>query len=307
MTTPSNPFQDALGRGARKIGALVYWRGLSGVQVPRAAFRRLFEDAGLGEAVGRDPKPEACLNQAAGDATRNQPRSEPAARVELKAKHTNAVYAVLMRRDIGARVQYLEEARIAIPRDSPRPAAVVQVEADAQPDEARDRVIAEVLSGYRQILDYALTLEVSRAIVNAMELVSSLPLRTGVYFVPATRMAQVRDLQQRLAAWGIRVTVWDVADSSENAAEARQDAREAFLSKVQAMTEECRTFVAESGEAASTTSINARVRRFKELDAQVALYSEILGDYRDEMVTAVTAAREEFLGWLGCGEADAAA
>lgn len=300
--TPENEFQSALAGGNRRIGALVYWRGLNGVQIERGEFRRLFEDAGVGEAVPKDPKAEKCLNIAASVASREQKRGEPVARVELKAKHTNAVYAVLMRRDIGARVQYLEEARISIPRDQPRPASVVHVEPDAPQDPARERVIANVVATYRQVLDYALTVEVSEAMVAAMEEVGSLSLRTGVYFVPESRMSIVRALKANLERHGVHLTTWEVAATSANVAEAKHDAREAFLDQVKGVADECRAFI-DSKETPNAKSVNARIKRFKDLDAKVALYSEILGDFQDEMQAAIDGARHAFMSDLGLDEA----
>lgn len=296
MTT--NVFRDALKSGSRRIGALVYWRGLSDVRIDRRDFRYAFESMGLGEAVGRDPKPEACLNQAASGARRGRDKDSAPVKVELVAKHTNAVYAVLMRRDDGARVRYLEEARVAVARDQPRPRPVVTMEPAALHDPEVGAVVDDIVAKYYDVLDNILTLECSEALVAAMGVLGGLPLRTGVYFVPEVKLGTVRGLQAWLEARGIRLTCWDIAASDENAAEARTDAREAFITKVKDLTAECRKF-AESREEVNARSVNARVRHFHALDSQVALYADILGDFRDEMVAAVGDARREFLASLG--------
>lgn len=303
--TPINEFQDALSGGNRKIGALVYWSGLNAVRIPRPEFRGGFEGCGLGDAVGRDPLPETCLNRAAATANRGQPRSDVAGKVELTAKHNFAVYAVLMRRDLGARVQYLEEARISLERDQPNPVLTVSDHPDAPVDRSREDLIANVRAAYADIMANATTLEVSEAMVAAMELVGSLSVRTGVYFVPEASMGRVRALQAWLATVGVRLTAWEIGATEANAAEARRDAREAFIDKVRATAEECRAFVASKDEP-NMKSINARIKRFKDLDSQVALYSEILGDFQDEMQAAIDSARDSFMAELGLAD-DAAA
>ena len=305
--------RDAMASGDRKLGALVYWRGLSNVRVARDVFRTGFTVAGFGAAVGRDPKAEACLNMAAGIASRSQSRTDVRARVQLKGKGTHAVYAVLMRRDVadttgGTRVRYLEEARISVDRGKPTPTPVITVVDDAPADETRDTVIADVVTHYTDILGNILTLEMSQALQEAMDVAGALPLRPGVYFVPAANLERVRALQAFLTLHtDVVLTTWDIAASSENAAEAKRDAREAFLDKVKTIGAEAREFAASAGNEVGQRSIEARVKRFAQLEGQIMLYADILGDYRDELNEALAAAQAEFRdAVLGKEIADAA-
>ncbi len=294
--------RDAMAAGDRQLGALVYWRGLSNVRVARDVFRTGFTVAGFGAAVGRDPKAEACLNQAAGIASRGQGRGVARARVELKAKGTHAVYAVLMRRDVpdatgGTRVRYLEEARIAVDRGQPSPTPTVTVATDAPADDARDQVIADVVTHYTDLLGNVLTQEMSQALQAAMDVAGALPLRPGVYFIPAASMERIRALQSFLTVHtDVVLTTWDIAATDVNASEAKRDAREAFLERVKTIGDEAREWVAglAADEDPSAKSVNARVKRFKELEGQIQLYADILGDYQDELRAALADAQTAF-------------
>lgn len=307
-----NGLKNELAKGTETLGALVYWRRLEGVRIRRADLRAGFEAIGLGKAVSKDPKPEACLNQACGLANRKSTIAEGTIKLELKSKGalgaagSRATYAVLARRDLpDGRRRYMEEATVSIERGvrSPPPALRTDLSPGVQQDDGRDAVIAEVSTQYQDLLAYALTMEVSEALIAAMTELGALPLRTGVYFVPETHLLQARALQAFIQGeTDIALTIWTIASGAENLAEAKRDAANAFAERFRTLREEVAAFVADlpKGEEPPTKSLNARVRHFRELDEQVGLYADILGDYQDELRAAIGAAKRELLGaYLG--------
>lgn len=306
--------QTALASGNDTLGALVYWRRLEGVRIRRPAFRAGFESIGLGKAVSKDPKPEACLNQAAAIASRKQGADGNAVRIEMKSKDTHASYAVLVRRDeADGRRRYIEEALCRIERGvrTPPPPLVTTIDQGAAAhDDVRDAVIKELGARYQELLDYAMTLELSDALIAALGLLEALPLRTGVYFVPASNLDRVRALKAFIESeTDVQLTVWTIARNDENAAEAQRDARNAFTDRFKALTAEVQAFVDElpKGEEPPTKSVNARVRHFRELEGQVGLYADILGDYCAELTAAIASAKTALLGsFLGAEDDDAA-
>ena len=286
--------------GDELLGSLVFWTGLSDVRIPRQAFRDEFTRMGLGAAIGRDPKAEACLSQAAGQATTKLKR-KGLAQVRLKDKGTHAVYAVLMRRDVTlpdqeTRVRYLEEARIVIDRGQPSPKPVIVTADDVAQDDDRDEVIDAVCVLYRDLLDNVHTEEVSEALMEAMVLLGGLTLRPGVYFVPAANAPQLQALRLFLESYtAINLSTWDISRTSANAEQSARDARATFLDKIHELGEECRAFVAEKGEEeASAKSINTRIRRFTDLEGQVELFADILGDHAANLRATLEATREAF-------------
>lgn len=304
-----------LANGTKPLGALVYWSGISNVRIPRSTFRTEFERMGLGHAVGKDPKAEACLNMAAAVASRRQGK-DARARVQLKEKNTHAVYAVLMRRDLApqvgddgqeVRVRYLEEARVMIDRGHPSPTPQVVTASDVDQDDARDALIADMVGEYQDILDNIRTQECSEALMQAIQLLGGLSLRTGVYFVPAAHLQQLGELRQFMADHaGVEIASWSIAASDANLAQSRRDARAAFLDKVGTLVQECKAFADAKADDLSARSINARVRRFQELEGQAMLYADILGDQVDELRKVITDAREAFRDSV-LGSEDAAA
>jgi len=300
--TSTEDLQNHLSAGgnAAPLGALVYWRRLEGVRIARTHFRAGFEAIGLGDAVSKDPKPEACLNQAAAIASRRS--GEQSVRIEMKAKDTHARYAVLARRDHADGLRrYIEEATCSVERGvrQPPPPLVVQLAPGAQPDDQRDAAIADLERRYNDLLNYAMTMELSEALISALSLLGALPLRTGVYFVPAQNLDRVRALKGFIEAeTDVQLTIWTIASSDENAAEAKRDAATAFTERFQNLQAEVAAFVAElpAGEEPPVKSVNARVRHFKELEGQVQLYAEILGDYQAELTAQIASAKQALLG-----------
>lgn len=291
-----------LANGTKPLGALVYWSGIHDVRIPRSTFRSEFERMGLGAAVGKDPKAEACLNMAAAVASRRQGKDKQAAKIQLKEKNSHAVYAVLMRRDVvdptpggETRVRYLEEARVMVDRGQPSPSPVVITATDVDQDDDRDSVIADMVAEYQDILDNIRTQECSEALMQAMSLVCGLSLRPGVYFVPAAKLPQVTELRTFLADYAnIELSVWSIAASDANVVQSRRDARAAFLDKVQKLVTECQEFASSKGDELTARSINARVKRFHDLEGQAALYGDILGDQVEQLRTVIADARTAF-------------
>jgi hypothetical protein len=299
--TTLTDLQSHLASGTRTLGALVYWSGISDVRIPRTTFRTEFERMGLGKAVGRDPRAEACLNMAAAVASRRQGKDVQPAKVQLKEKGTHAVYAVLMRRDVAvpgeptARVRYLEEARVAVDRGQPSPFPIVITASDVDQDDARDALIADMISEYQDILANIRTQECSEALMLAMGLVGGLSLRPGVYFVPAARLATVLELKEFMYTHAnVELSTWAITANDANVAQSRRDARSAFLDKIRVLVDECKAFADSKGDELTTKSINARVARFHTLDGQAQLYADILGDQVEQLRTVIADARDAF-------------
>jgi hypothetical protein len=318
MTPSINNLSDLkshLATGTKPLGALVYWSGISDVRIPRSTFRSEFERMGLGEAVGRDPKAEACLNMAAGVASRRQGKDVQPAKIQLKEKNTHAVYAVLMRRDVASgfgedgRVRYLEEARVMVDRNQHAPIPQTVTASDVDQDDARDAVIADMVAEYHDILGNIRTQECSEALMKAIQLLGGLSLRPGVYFVPAANLARLGDLKQFMADHAkVEIAAWSIATNDANLVQSRRDARAAFLDKVCVLVEECKAFASSKGDELTARSINARIKRFHDLDGQAGLYADILGDQVAGLRQVITEARNSFRdSVLGSEDAAAAA
>ena len=241
----------SLAKGNKTLGALVYWRRLEGVRILRPDFRAGFEAIGLGKAFSKDPTPEACMNQAAAMASRKQGPDGNTVKIEMKGKDTHATYAVLVRRDMpDGRRRYIEEARCAIQRGvrNPPPPMIMTRDKNAPiTDDTRDDVIRDFDSRYQELLAYAMTLELSDALISSMALMDALPLRTGVYFVPAVHLDQARRLKAFVESQtDVQLTVWTIAANDGNAAEAHRDARSAFTDRFKALVGEVEAFVADT-------------------------------------------------------------
>lgn len=336
-------FEAALAHGDADIGALVYWRDLFGLRIPRDVFRTGMRACGLGGALARDPSPEKLLNVAAGTANRKQDRTAPRVKVELKAKGTHAVYAVLARRDVEAdcaacaahygqpggpcdegkpvasphrngaprpslRVRYLEETTVAVDREHGGSLIVHDLPGTLD-DVNREDVVKRVVDEYADLLVNAHGQEVSETLTRAMDSMGALPLRTGTYFVPASQLGAVRALRDFIEKnTKATITSWIIRGDDENAATAKRDAREAMLDRIECLVTEVREFTESTPvEDAATKSVNAAVRKFRELDGKVQLYADILGDYVSELHGAIADAKQRLLGaYLGDADDQAA-
>lgn len=291
----------ALAEGSESLGAIVFWSSLEGVRIKRDVFRGIFQDAGLGAALGRDPKPEACLNRAALYASLAtsqgyaKGRKAPI-RVEMKTKDdTHAIYSVLVRNDMSdGRVRYIEEARIICERWVSAPSLDVVINPKASENPERDAVIDTVLDRYDEILNYALTSEMSKTLINAMKIVSALTLRTGVYFVPESNEGMVTRLREALAREaGLHVSSWSISRTSDNLLEARRDACAAMRDRLNELQRSAQELIDETpeGEELAPKKLAARMRHLIELESDAALYTDILGSYASELQVSLAKAR----------------
>lgn len=293
------------------LGWLVYWEGLSGVRIPRTAFRAALESMGLGDVLGRDPKAEACMSIAAKAVVGRQKKNATPAQIKLKDKGRFSTYAICMRRDqAGAtqdRMRWIEEARVVIDRSQPSPKPTVVVEPGVPDDDSRDSLISDLLSEYQDTLDNIRTEEASEALSASMAHLNGLTLRPGAYFVPASAGATLAELREYMELHTrVLISCWEIGPSSANASTAARSARQKFLDDVAKLGDECREFADSRGEEMTTKSINARVKRFQELDGRVELYAGILGDLAVDLRTTIDATRKQFLAAIGL-EDDAAA
>jgi hypothetical protein len=303
MKTELQELRDALAQGERSIGAFVYWTGLKDVRVDRSLFRQGFRVCGLGGAVQRDPKPEATLNAASNIASRRQGKEELPAYSELKRKSPDWVqYAVIMRRDVGERRGYLEEATITLDRKALEPLPVVAVAAGVQPDEQRDALIDAIVDTYGELRGYVNTEEFSQTLVRAMALMGAITLRSGVYFVPAANMPQAKMLKAFVEnSTSAFVATWDIKVTDENAAQAGREARESFSERVTKLVGEVNELVATtSSEDVQMKQVTSKLRKLRDLEGKIDLFADVLDDYaaqlRKSLADARTTMAETYLG-----------
>jgi hypothetical protein len=312
-----NEYKESMSDGADLIGVMVYWTGLHDARVSRPLWRQGIRQCGLGAALSDEPKPEAILNRAVGTANRRQTgdvgtKTKPGY-AKLKRKDDDATYAVLMRRDVGDRMGYLEEATVTIVRDAHDPEPTVATEPGVQPDDARDALVHVIVDEYTEMLQYANTQEISETLVRAVrDTCSGLMLKAGFYIVRPDHLAALTDLEKFLAdSCGATLELWEIRSSSRNASTAQRNANKSIRLAFTELCDEVKTFRDEHVDDIDGTpqkSLNARVERFKDLDAKVQLYADVLGDYRDELTAAIAVAKRELLGaFIGFDDVDAEA
>lgn len=310
MTTIENVIQDNLSvgkaSGALVLGALVMWRELHGIKIPRDAFRQALLDAGL--KVAKDPKAEACLNAAAYNCAPGSGH-----RVSLKSKTADrATYALMAPHDIvnddGRRKRDLEDAIVWIPRKQAAPALTIEVHPDAPEDADRTAVLTRLEERYNDLLRFAGSQHLSEALVGAIGQVAALSIRPGTYFVPQVHLWKIERLRANLAplAPSLRMSIWSITDSAANRAEARTEVSDALMARVKALVSELETFAAEvpDGEVPNQRSVTAWVSRFQTLSAEAELFSDILGDMQADIRKRLTDATDRLLGdWTGTDQA----
>lgn len=299
------------------IGAMVYWTALSDVRTPRALFRQGIRACGLEDALAAEPKPEKVLNLAVGVANRRQggaaSNKTAPGYAKLKDK-TDAVvtYAVFMRRDLTDRGRYLEEATVSIDRTAPNPSPVVTLTKGAPKDEARDNLITRIVDQYTELSSFSDTQEVSKTLVASVrDVCSGLTLKAGFYLVRPDYLLKLRALRDFMATdLGATLEIWEIGETVDNTKTAKRSASESLRAAVDELIANAREFAAENTDPddVSTKSINAQMRRFRDLDAKVTLYADILADYSTDLHKAIADAKQSILGkYLGDVEDDAAA
>lgn len=295
--------QSALGRGRKLLGAMVYWTGLKDVRISRALWRQGLEHAGVADAVSGDPGSDALLNTACAFATRKQGRGADRIEVKLKSKGQDAVYRVMVPRYLpDGRARTIEEATIAVDcyAEGATPNAIVAAGVDPHP--GRDAVVADVLEWFGELRGYIFTDEVSSALVDIVEHLNGISLRTGVYLVPAHNIDRMRAVQRYIeSSTSARLTVWNINADDENTSEARRDSREALTARLDDVIVKVKKFrETVTVEDALPRSVNAKVKLFKELDAEVELWADVLGDYTAQLAQAIADAKQTLLGeYLG--------
>lgn len=299
------------------VGALAYWTGLDGVRLPRAEFRAEVTAVGLKDALAAIPSAEKILNRAVGAANRRQSgdvtNKTKTGYARLKEK-TDAVatYAVLMRRDVGNRMSYIEEATLSIDRTQPAPVPTVVVEHGAPADDERAELVKHIVDEYTDQLNNADTHEVSETLVRAIrDVCSGLTLRMGVYAVTPAYVEPLARLAAYLERVSVSLTVWEINSSSRNRANASKDARKSLRTTFDELMADVADFRAAHPKAdeVAVKSVTSRVRRFKDLDAKVSLYADIVGDYAEQLRAGIDAAKRDleacYLDDVGATEAAA--
>lgn len=290
----------SIGAGDRAIGAMVYWTALTDVRIARTLYRQGFTSCGLQDALTADPKAEKVLNIAVGIANRRQGGADATGYAELKHKtDTEVAYQVVMRRDLSDRARYLEEARIRLDRGQHAPRPVVDVDPRAPQDESRDRLVDTIVDQYTELLAYADTQEVSKALVCAVrDVCSGLTLKAGFYLVRTEYLPQLMQLQKFMTSeMGANLEIWEIKTTDVNKAAAQRNAKESLRESLNVLLAEVEAFRTEhtDPEKVAAKSVNAQVKRFRELDGKVQLYADILGGYARDLTKAITTAKQEFV------------
>lgn len=311
MTNLLTKTQTSLASGTTDIAVMTYWANLLKVRVQRQTLRQIFTDAGLGDAVPRDPHPDVTLHTAAGCV---KPSKKRPVRIELKSKSdTLTTYAVQISHRPDDRTGWLEQATITLDRTVPEPIPQVAVDHRAPVvNQIRDAAIAEVCAEYADLRKHAKGEEVSSMLVTATKLVNAIVCRSGLYLVPTTYAQPLYLLRDALAReTPVRMTLWEIRDTPANVAEAKEDARASLIDELRDLRHQVEEFIA--GLAGATTvggfgftkSLNYHVRCFKELDGKVALYTDLLQDTATHLHVQIAAARKQLLGaYLGEDAAD---
>lgn len=298
MVRTATELEQHLGQGTRTIGALVYWRHLVDVKIPRGVMEQGFDVCGLKEAVPT-PSTEKMLTDAVGRSRAGRGRE---VKIELGPKGQRSVYRVLMRRDEAGRVRYVEEAQVSIDRYAPGAQLETRVLPDVPDDEIRGDVIEDIRDNLAAVRAYAFPGEISDALVSAMEVLHALPLRTGVYFVHADGLTCARALAEFIAQeTPATLTVWEMRDTEQNALTARADARASFLDRLDELKAKVAAYTAETKvEDATTRSVSTRVAYFHDLDAEVGMWADILGSAAGDLRASIADAKQALLGnYLG--------
>jgi hypothetical protein len=223
-----------------------------------------------------------------------------------------ATYAVLMQRNAADRVRYVEEARVSIRRDQPHTSPMVDVDTHAPASTARDKLVDTIVAQYTELSTYSNTQEVSQTLVRAVrDVCSGLTLKGGVYLVRPEHLASLTSLQEFIARdCDGALELWEIRETTANARTAQRNARTSLRAAFDELMTEIATFRAENTDPTKVMakSVNAKVREFRELDAKVALYADVLGSWRDELAGSIAKAKTEFLtAYLGDDADDAAA
>ena len=281
-----------LSSGTRSIGALVYWDNLKKVEVLRATLVKGFDDAGLASAVVSPSEPASCLGLAI---SKQAHRRDADAQIDLVEKtEAEVVYAVLGHDVDGTGyTQWTERARLRLDRTLTRPVLKVEPIAGRALSASADLVIAEVAADYTTLLDYARSTEVSASLVRAMKVANTIPLRSGVYLAPLATVPAIRALAKFIESeTDIVFSLWDITDGDNNAKTARRDVFNEFATALGGLRDEVDAFTASvKPDEAHYKNISSFVRRFKELDGKVMIYSDVLGELAESLRTSIDAAR----------------
>jgi hypothetical protein len=290
--------------GATTLGALVFW-SLSGVRVLRADFRAGLESIGLDAAMAADPTPKGALGKA-------MPAIMVGKRGVFARKAPGGGLAIVVEQAMDGALQHVHVAtastrggQLGIERKAPD--ADELLVAAGHPG-----LLVELEETYRTVRDYLGTVDLSEILSSAMNgsphrgLFAALSLRErtgGLYFVPAAgvpRMAQLAELIHQVAP-ECQISVMTITGDQANLAQAAQAARSTFAAQLAELRTELLSFGAKleaDGKQPGTHSITVRAERFRELQARVQVFRDVLGDVAAELDGQIVAVRTELLGKL---------
>ncbi len=295
---------DLLGAGGtHTIGALVFWT-LAGVSVPRAEFRKTFEDMGMGSAVPRDPRPQTCLTTAVTGAmvgkkdviARRLPRGggwgivlESHDSNENKLEHGH-IATVELEGVADVRTKWSARGK---------PAQLVRMAS----------VKADIDVRYAQARSHLDTSDLSTILVNLMHgttretLLGAVSLRErtgGLYFVHSSRLEDLRlvkDAIERLAP-SCQIVIMTITGSTDNLRAAAAAARQSFEAQLKELKEELAEFkssLTEQDKDVSNRNIDVRAAKFDQLRSRVELFSDVLGDITKELTIQIATAKAELI------------
>ena len=257
--------KSALDAGGEHLGDLCWWT-LADATVDRSTLEKTWIDAGLpAEFLPEPPTTERALKTATREALIGQ--SERLIRLGLESE-AEIIYAVVHEhRHIDGSVSFTQEARITLDRRTK------SFSSDAPSHE----LVLATKAAFERLLYTHTTDEVRRAVVRALHAFAAITLRDhgGVYWIPRTFSAQVRQLQSAVERLGSSkfylVPVHDSADTNRSLGEAAQGALEDELAGLE---KEIESFLSSPPERAST--LVRRFDAFEELRTRAQLYRDIL-------------------------------
>ena len=311
METIVQNLEAVFAAGGRKVvGAFCYW-SLSNVEVNRQLWRDTMESIGLGRAVGREPRAEAMLSDAAhlarsgadGILLRRVDRYSWGIIEEVRGESDNVLSHS---HDLTLTVQ-----PSAVPVGQ-RVLVFAVAGAPVAGDQAQ-RVAAKMVAACENIAQNVLTTDLSTMLTTAMHgstvrpMLGAISLRDrtgGLYLLPPGSVVQAKALAAAVnaLAGGSRVDVLTLYADDENLATAAQSAKASFTAQLNVLREELAAFQAEAkGATKDVTDRNVDVRlgRLNSLDQRVSMWSEVLGDVRAELVASIEAAKADVVAALG--------
>lgn len=279
--------QAALAQAGEHLGDLVWWQ-LSNAEVPRVELERLWSDAGLDRGLlPESPTAERALKAAA--------KESQVGHVDYlvrlgKEDPTEVIFAVVHEsREADGSLSYTQEARVRLDR----------VHEQLITDAPSHQLVAAICSGFERLRLTHTADDVRRAVTKTLRSFCAVPLREsgGIYWVPRTYSAALRQLQKAVESIGSStVYLLPVHDSADAARTLGDVAQASVEDELEQLKFEIDGFLQSPPERPST--LMRRLEAFEALKAKAELYRDILKvqvDDLDSQLSTLTSTVERLL------------